>query len=263
MSALELEGRRTLIGMVHLLPLPGAPRYGGDFEAVLRAARRDAEALAAGGVDAVLIENWGDAPFRPTVWPETIAAMARVVGELARVAPLPLGVNCLRNDARAALGLLATGEASFLRVNVHVGAAVTDQGLVEGRAWETLRERARLAPGAKLFADLEVKHARPLAWRPLVEEALDTARRGLADALVFSGAATGAPPALEDLAEVRSALPATPLFVGSGFDATNGAGLLAHASGAIVGTALKHDGDVDAPVDVARVRALRLLFDEA
>ena len=46
------------------------------------------------------------------------------------------------------------------------------------------------------------------------------------------------------------------ILVGSGFDVTNAAALLAHADGAIVGTAAKRDGDVTAPVDVDRVRAL-------
>ena len=51
---------RGLIGVVHLPPLPGDPQHDGSgFDAVERAALADAEALATGGVDALVIENFG------------------------------------------------------------------------------------------------------------------------------------------------------------------------------------------------------------
>ena len=256
-------GRRSLIGVVHLLPTPGAPRFGGDVAALLEHARRDAAALAEGGCDALLVENFGDVPFfAAEVPPETVATLALALQVVRGVAGgLPVGVNVLRNDARAALGLCAATGASFLRVNVHCGAAVTDQGLIEGRAAQTLRERARLCPRALVLADVHVKHARPLGAEPLLDAALDTLQRGLADALVLSGAATGRPPAERELAALREALGEARLLVGSGLDAANAAALLRHADGAIVGTSLKHGGDVRAPVDPARVARLRAAFD--
>lgn len=247
--------------MVHLKALPGAPAFDGAFERVLEAALDDARALEAGGVDAILLENFGDTPFYPdSLPPETVAAMARVLGALAEQVTVPLGVNCLRNDARSAVGLCATGEASFFRVNVHTGATVTDQGLLEGRAFETLRERDRLAPGAALLADVQVKHGRPLAERTLLEEAKDTWFRGRADALVVSGVATGAPPSQLDLETLTRDVPEALVYVGSGLSLENASDLLSLAHGAIVGTALKVDGDVSAPVDVERVRKLAEAF---
>jgi uncharacterized protein len=44
--------RRVLIGMVHLLPLPGSPRWGGSMEEVVERAVADARALEAGGFHA-------------------------------------------------------------------------------------------------------------------------------------------------------------------------------------------------------------------
>lgn len=258
-------GRPLLIGVVHLGATPGAPRFGGDVARLLDAARRDASALAAGGADALCVENFGDAPFHAErVPPETVAAMAMAV-ELVRaeVGVLPVGVNVLRNDARAALGLCAATGAAFLRVNVHVGAMVTDQGLVEGRAAETLRERARLCPGALLLADVHVKHAAPLVPRPIEEAAAEALSRGLADALIVSGPRTGAAPDPGELARVREHAPPAPLLVGSGLEPGNAAALLRVADGALVGTALKRDGRVQAPVDLERVRRLRAAMDGA
>src|SRR5690606_14269231 len=55
---------RGLIAAIHLPALPGDPAYaGGGFAPVLDAARRDADAIRAGGIDAVVIENFGSRPF--------------------------------------------------------------------------------------------------------------------------------------------------------------------------------------------------------
>lgn len=259
MQLLRQGQRPLLIGVVHLGPLPGAPRYDGALAPVLERAALDAAAYAAGGADALIVENFGDVPFfADAVPPETIAAMALALERVGSAAPgVPLGVNVLRNDARAALGLAAATGAAFIRVNVHTGAMATDQGLIQGRAAETLRSRAKLAPDVAILADVHVKHAVPLAGERLVDAAHDAFDRGLADALVLSGRATGAPPDPALVHEVRSALgPDVPLLLGSGVSVTNAAALLAAADGAIVGTALKRDGLLSAPVDPERVAAL-------
>jgi len=261
-----LEGlgeRPFLIGVVHLPATPGAPGYAGSMDAVVESARSDAGALAGGGADALIVENFGDAPFfAEHVPPETVAALALAVVAVRDAAGgLPVGVNVLRNDARAALGVCAATGAAFARVNVHTGAAVTDQGLIQGRAAETLRERARLCPGVRLLVDVHVKHATPLSREPVEAAAEDALRRGRADALILSGSATGRPPDPAELAAVRERVGAAPLLVGSGLSSANAAELLRVADGAICGTALKRGGRVEAPVDVERVRALRRTLD--
>jgi len=224
---------------------------------VLDRALADADALVSGGMNGVLVENFMDAPFFPdSVPPETVAAMARVVGAVARVSPVPVGVNVLRNDARSALGIAVATGASFIRVNVHTGAMWTDQGLVQGRAAETLRQRARSNVDIAILADVMVKHATPPAGLTPERAAADTWTRGLADALVVTGSGTGRPTDLEDLPAVRGGAPTAPVLVGSGVSAQNVARVLAEADGAIVGTSLTREGRAGSGVDVARVRAL-------
>lgn len=271
--------RPCLIGVVHLPALPGAPRWdpartsladgrtpsADPLERVLAAAAEDARALAHNGCHALIVENFGDVPFHPTrVPPETIAAMALAVRAVRDAAPaLPVGVNVLRNDARAALGICAATGAAFVRVNVHAGAAVTDQGIVEGRAFETLRERARLAPGVAILADAHVKHATQLSRETIGECVEDLVQRALCDGVIVSGAATGRPPDVERVRAARAAAGDVPVLIGSGLDERNAREFLAHAAGAIVGTALKVDGRVGNAVDPARVRRMRALFDAA
>jgi uncharacterized protein len=247
-----------LIGMVHLAPLPGSPRWDGSMDHVVARAVADARALVDGGMDAVLVENYGDAPFTPgTVAPATVAALAVVAREVRHALPgTTLGINVLKNDARAALAIACAVGARFIRVNVHAGAVVADQGLVQSDAHGTLRDRRLLAADVAIFADVGGKHAVPLAPVDLEQHARDLTHRGLADGLVVSGQATGAATPLADLKRVRGAVPGVPLLVGSGATPDTAAELLSIADGLIVGTALKRDGDVNALVDPARVRRL-------
>lgn len=249
--------RKLLIGVVHLLPLPGSPRSDGSMDTVLKRAVADARAYEQGGAHAVIVENFGDAPFtKGAVPPETIAAMA-VAGRAVREAVrLPLGFNVLRNDALAALALCAACGGSFLRVNVHTGAMLTDQGLIEGRAFDTLRLRERLCPGAQILADVHVKHAVPLGGQSLEDAARDTLERGLAAALIVSGAGTGQAADLADVERVRKALPDAKVLIGSGVTAENAKDYLRAADGVIVGSSLKRGGQLHNPVDPRRVAAL-------
>lgn len=247
-----------LIGMVHLPPLPGSPRWEGSMDEVVTVAVADARALVAGGMDALLVENYGDVPFTAArVEAATVAAMAVAVREIHRAVPgTPLGVNVLKNDARAALAVACAAGARFVRVNVLAGAVVADQGVVQSAAYETLRDRRLLGADVKIFADVQGKHAVSLAAVELEQRARDLVHRALADGLVVSGAATGEATSAADVKRVRSAVPDVPLLVGSGVTPDTVAELLAVADGVIVGTSLKRSGDVRAPVDPERVRRL-------
>ena len=256
-SELFVRGAMPLIGVVHLKPLPGAPDSQG-LEGVLEAALFDGAALAEGGVDAIIVENFGDAPFFSTsVPPETVASMAVVADRLkTELGNLPLGLNVLRNDPGAGLGIAAATSAAFLRINVHVGAMVTDQGLIQGDAARTVRLREQLCPGLPLLCDVHVKHAEPLGGGSIETAARDTYWRGKAAALVISGSGTGQAVDTSELSAVCEAVPEAPILIGSGLDHNNAATLGGLVDGAIVGTAFKRDGRVSEPVDVQRVREL-------
>lgn len=246
-----------VVGVVHLAPLPGSPRGGAPLAVIVDAAVRDAEAYRDGGATALIVENFGDAPFRKgAVDPHTVAAMALAVHAVAAAVSLPVGVNVLRNDAQAALGIAAMAGGSFVRVNVHTGVMVTDQGIVEGEADRSLRYRRELGASVAIWADLLVKHAIPLGDQTLEDVARDAVERGLADAVILTGVATGRPPSPDDARRVRDVLPGTPIYVGSGVTAGNARAFLPAATGFIVGTWAKLDGKVGNPVDADRVRRL-------
>ncbi|MGF1633293.1 MAG: BtpA/SgcQ family protein [Phycisphaerae bacterium] len=253
---------RTVIGMLHVPALPGSPNYRGDWRNVQETVFEDADVLASEGVDALMLENFGDQPFfKGRVPHSTSAYMAVLAAEVNRRLRLPLGLNVLRNDGQTALAVAAATGASFVRVNVLTGARLTDQCVIEGIAAELQRTRALLqARHVKVLADVDVKHSAPLAPLPLEVEVDDTLKRGQADGLIVSGTGTGKPTDLEKLKRVKAVARAAggtvPVLVGSGVTTANVQAMLAVADGVIVGTSLKKDGDVFAPVDPLRVREL-------
>jgi uncharacterized protein len=256
-SELFSPGQKLFIGVVHLRPLPGSPRWNGSLDEVIESAVQDALAYQRGGARAVFIENFNDVPFtKGPVAPETLAAMA-VAGRAVHDAfKLPIGFNVLRNDARGALALCAACGGSFVRINVHTGAMLTDQGVIEGQAYETLRYRRSICPAALIFADVHVKHAVPLGPTTVENAARDTLERGLADALIVSGTGTGVATDLADLERVRKACPSARILLGSGVTEGNAASYIAAADGFIVGSSLKLGGKVGNPVDPVRVARL-------
>jgi uncharacterized protein len=252
---------RGLIGVVHLAALPGDPAHeAGGFTAAYERASFDAEALVEAGVDGLIVENFGSAPFvkgcaGDRIPPHQAAALARVC-LACRSLGVPVGVNCLRNDAHTAIGIAAACGLDFIRVNVHTGAYVTDQGVIEGEAAATLRYRSALGSAVEIWADVLVKHAAPLAPLDAETATHDCLDRGLADAVIVSGSATGAPVDVELLRRVRAAAGDKPVVIGSGLTLHNAPTMLAHADAAIVGTWLKRDGLVRNPVDLSRAKQL-------
>ena len=247
-----------IIGMLHALPLPGSPGFTGDFSAVREVMLRDAEALVSGGVDGLMLENYGDVPFFPDRVPSiTVAALASLATDLRRQFPSPLGIPCLRNDGRSALSVAVVCDASFIRVNVLCGARVADQGVLQGIAHDLLRERSQhRANSIQIWADVDVKHSAPLASRSLSDEVHDLVDRGGADAVIVSGTATGSPVDLKSLQIIKQAAGSTPVLIGSGVTPDSMAELAPLANGVIVGSSLKQEGRARNPVDIERVKRL-------
>lgn len=243
-----------VIGVVHLLPLPTSARWGGSLKAVIDRAEQETTALASGGVDGIIVENFFDAPFtKDRVDPGVVSAMTLIVQRLMNLVTLPVGINVLRNDAHSALAIATCVRAHFIRVNVLTGVMATDQGLIEGQAHQLLRYRRELGSDVKIFADVLVKHARPLGSPNLTTAVQETIERGLADGIVLSGWATGSPPSLEDLELAMAAANGTPVFIGSGANWENIATLMQAADGVIVSSSLKRHGRIDQPIDPIRV----------
>jgi len=245
---------KPIIGVIHLLALPGAPLYDGAMQKVYDHALSELDVFKRNALDSVIVENFRDVPYYPGRVPaETIASLAAVSREIVRAAGMPVGINALRSDGEAAVAIAAASGAQYVRVNVHMSVVVSEQGIIEGMSQLSVRLRSALKSNALIFADVGVKHAAALADRGLTSETRDLAERGLADAIIVSGDRTGAETSLDDVDVVRAAT-TLPLLIGSGATPDNVARVLPKVDGLIVGSYFKRDGVGNNFVDEARVQ---------
>jgi membrane complex biogenesis BtpA family protein len=250
---------KVAIGVVHLAPLPGAPRHdGGGVEAIYARGLADARAYLEGGCDGVIVENHGDVPFlKPdAIGPETAAHMAVIADRIRRDFGRPFGINVLANAAVPALAVASASGAAFVRVNQWANAYVANEGFVEGEAARAMRYRAALrASHVAIFADAHVKHGAHaiVADRPVEEQVRDLVFFD-ADAVIATGQRTGHAADLDYIRLIKQASH-LPTLVGSGVTPDNVGDILSVADGVIVASALKHEGVWWNSVDVDRVRA--------
>ncbi|BBB47365.1 BtpA/SgcQ family protein [Pelolinea submarina] len=247
--------KNPLIGMVHLLPLPGSPSYAGSITAIMQAAVEDMLALQKGGADAFIIENFGDVPYEGEITREALAVMAAVCAQLSKESSLPFGINVQFNDIDSEWALALASAADFIRVEAFVENRIGIHGISYACAPRLMRLKAAYPAKAMIFADINVKHTFPLAPQPIefsVHEAIESG----ADALIVTGLLTGQNPTIEDVQQVKEMAGGTPVIIGSGINAKNAAQYLAVSDGVIVGSSLKFDGDVNKRVDAERVAGL-------
>lgn len=250
--------RKPIIGMIHLPPLPGtAAGRETRFRDILAYALSELEALQRGGVNGVIVENFWDLPYLPAETPPvTVASLAAVAGSLVQKASVPLGVNILYNDFRGELAVARAVGAAFIRAEVFVDPSLSETGMIPASAPHMIRERAALgAEDVAILSDVQGKNTAPRWQRPVTESAVDAEKRGLADAIVVTGAGTGKSASLDDLRRVKEVV-SVPLLAGSGVSPASLAEILSVCDGAIVGSYFKQGGKIQAPTDPQRVKEL-------
>jgi membrane complex biogenesis BtpA family protein len=233
---------KPIIGMLHLLPLPGSPRFEGDIKVIYQRAEWEASILADAGLDGIIVENFGDEPYligKPTS--AQLALMAAITRQVSRSVSIPVGVNVQFNAWQAELAIAYACGATFIRVEVFVDTAISAQGLIQPCSAQITRYRKALdAESVALWADVQTKYTTNFLSQSLMQSALDAEAAG-ADALIVTGAATGQATPLEAIAEAKQAV-SIPVIAGSGTTIENVADVLTVADGAIVGSALKEGG---------------------
>ncbi len=238
--------QRAVIGVIHLLPLPGSPDYDGEsMEMICGRALQDGRSYAAAGFDGLIVENHGDIPFlKPNdLGPETAASMAVASEIVRREVGLPVGINVLANGAIAALAVAKAAGAGFIRVNQWANAYVANEGLIEGPAAQAMRYRSQLrASDVRIFADVHVKHgAHAITADRSIAELTRDVEFFNADVVIATGQRTGDAATLDEIRAIKVAT-TLPVVVGSGVSAKNVAETLSVADGVIVASSLKRDG---------------------
>jgi len=248
--------QKPIIAMCHFSPLPGDPAFDkeGGMKKVVEWARKDLLALQNGGVDAVMFSNEFSLPYMTKVDTVTVAAMARVIGELMSDIKIPFGVNVLW-DPTATLDLAAATGAKFVR-EIFTGVYASDFGLWDTNCGATVRHQYAIgAEKVRLLFNIVPEAAKYLADRDIVDIAKSTVFNARPDALCVSGLTAGIETDVQILKRVKEVVPDTVVFANTGVKLENVEEQLKFADGAIVGTTFKRDGRFENHVDEGRVKA--------
>ncbi len=257
----EIFGRKKpLVGTVHCLPFPGAPRYQNEsVDMIVEHALAEAEKYALGGMDGIIVENGWDIPYLKLgeIGPETVSMLTTIANAIRDAVDLPLGIVVNANADVAAMAVAKATNASFIRANQWANAYIANAGFVQGTAAEVMRYRRNIgAESVKIFADAHVKHgAHAIVGDRAVEDLATDIEFFDADVVIATGTRTGEATPVEEILSVKRGT-GLPVIVGSGLNAGNAGELLSVADGAIIASGLKEDGKWWNPVSLDRVKAL-------
>ncbi len=247
---------KPLIGVVHLLALPGSPSFdrAAGMGPIVEAARHDAQICEQAGVDAVLFCNEGDLPYRVVVTMEQATAMAAVVGEITTEMDCPIGIDMLW-DPFATLAVGRAVGARFVR-EVFIGVYESDMGQLRPDPGAAFSYRHSIgADEIAVFTNLTPEFASPLGSRTVADRAQGAQFFGCEAALI-SGPRAGAAFRFTDLEEAKAACPDMPVLANTGVRHDTAERILETADGIIVGTSLKIDGKTKNRVDPERAKRM-------
>ena len=246
-----------IYGVIHLKGLPGSTSNIFSIDKIVKLAQNDIDTLTAGGIDGLIIENFGDAPFvKDNLSKRSLVSFATVVSNLDIDKKLDVGINVLRNDGISALSIAEATDADFVRINVLNNIMYTDQGIIEGKSYDISQFRNTLSKEIKVFADVFVKHATPPYGAKIENHTKELLERAGADVVIVSGDGTGEETNIEDLQRIRDIVPLGKLAIGSGLNEDNIKKYVGISDIGIIGTDFKLDGILNNPVDLNRVKNL-------
>ncbi len=255
--------KKPVIAMAHVPALPGTPRYNrqAGTKHLVDQMSDDVAHLVAGGVDAIMFCNEDDRPYVFKAGIEQIAAMTRVVTELAPKT-IPFGVDFLW-DPMAATAIAHATNASFIR-EVLTGTYESDMGIWSPNAGEVMRFREQIgANHIRMFFNIVPEFGVSLGNRSAAQRARSVAVSSLADVILVSGSMAGSTPDISVFEEIKGLGLDVPVFLNTGARVENIGDFLKVADGVIVGSALKVDGYTWNKVDSVRVKAFMDKVNEA
>jgi membrane complex biogenesis BtpA family protein len=249
--------------MAHFKPLPGDPKYQASTE-VRQSAQiilQDIEALQEGGVDGIMLSNEGSLPWMFNPEPVTAVAMAALIGQVRHAIHIPFGVHVIWSPM-ATLDLAAATGADFAW-EVFTGVFASDFGLWNTNVGETARHQRKIhTESVRLLFEVVPEAAVYLGNRSIKDQVRSTIFNARPDALCIAGLKPGEAASLEGVIAVKELDAEIPVLVSTGVKVSNVTAQLSIADGAIVGSALKKDGNLWNPVDAERVKALMQIVKE-
>lgn len=246
--------KKPIIALLHLRALPGDPLFSEEdsMEKIIKHAREELCDLQNGGVDGILIANEFSLPYEKKVSYVTVAAMARIIGEIKKDIRVPFGVNIVSNPI-ATIDLAAAVEADFVR-STFTGAYIGENGIIDTNIPETLRRKKALGlKNLKMLYKVNPESDVYLATRNIEKITKSLVFHCFPDGLCVSGSSAGNETDSTLIKKVKNSANGIPIFCNTGCTKENIAEKLSDSDGACVGTFFKRDGKFENFVDKKRV----------
>lgn len=237
--------KKVIIGMVHLLPLPGNPDYRGDNAEIERRAIEDAKTLIEGGVDALMVENFYDWPQYSTEIPlEAYSLMLNICTKIKAFCTIPFGLNIEMNAFRQEWIMAYAVGADFIRVEAFVDNRAGSFGYIEACSTPLARLMKDFPSKTMLFTDVhtaETYGCPEVAINELAQNAIGHE----SSAIIVTENDQCRKITVEDVKSMRETIGDFPILVGAGVKPHNVLEYLEYADGAIVGRGFKDGERVD------------------
>ncbi len=252
------KGKKTVIGMIHTLALPGTPKYRGSVDEIVDKACKETETYSEYGVNTIILENMHDVPYmNRKVGPEITAAMTTVALNVKKMFSGNIGIQILAGANEAALAVALAANLQFIRAEGFVYSHVADEGLMNACAGELLRYRKQIgADHIQVFTDIKKKHSsHSITDDVSLVETAKAAEFFLSDGLIVTGSSTGLPADVNEASQLYHSTD-LPVLIGSGITSSNIAEYLSFADGFIVGSFFKENHYWENKLDPANIESL-------
>ena len=237
--------KKPIIGMIHV--------FEGELDRQIDQALEDAERLEQGGVNGLLIENYGFGYADPNLaTSDVLDRLITIMKKVKKYSRVPIGANVLPNDYWAAFHATHLSGGSFIQMDHITGNFDSCRSVHPKDCLKIKREYGEIA----VFGGVHPKYYQLVNPACSLAECAKKAML-LADGVVVTGKSTGDAVSIDDLRTVFKAIGSHPIIIGSGLNSKNAREQLSHADGAIVGTAFKKGGvHRGVPVDVGLISQL-------
>jgi len=235
---------KPIIGMIHLLALPGTPKFNTTINEIIDAALHEAEIYLDAGIDALALENMHDIPYlKNDVGHEISSIMSIIAHKVKKMSSLPCGIQVLSSANKAALAIANNAGLDFIRAEGFVFGHIADEGYIDADAGELLRYRKAIdAEHIAVFTDIKKKHSsHALTADTDIVETAKAAEFFLSDGLIVTGLSTGKEANIDEIKSIKKACQ-IPVIVGSGITIDNVAQYLPSSDALIVGSYFKKNG---------------------
>lgn len=245
-----------IIGMCHLLELPGDPNFKNNIQNTLERAKKDLSTLQSNGITRVLFSNEFSYPYTNTVEPVTAMSMAYIIGELKKELSVPFGVDCMY-DPFLTIDLAIATEAEFYRITI-AQSTIDDYSLGKTNIGKIIRHansfKTRLTPKILLNASVpfntEMCNNNALNFLSTIITQVNPYSVCLSSDLLI--------PFINDksMQEIKAVLKKTLLYCDGGCNAQNLNLISNNVSGIIIGKSLKEGEILNKPVSANQIQKI-------